>query len=141
MFFDFASTRLFEYLPKIILPAVGATLRMLFFSMILGLIIGTLVAIVLILTSPHGLKPNQRVYNVLGFIVNMIRAFPVIILIVAISPLTRALVGTSIGEQAAIVPLTLSAFPVIARYIESSILEVDQNLILRLVLLGPVTGK
>ncbi|MCB2215832.1 MAG: ABC transporter permease [Desulfobulbaceae bacterium] len=127
---DFETTRLFEYMPKIILPAVSATVRMLLFSMILGLIIGTLVAIVLVLTSPHGLKPNPRVYKVLGFIVNMIRAFPVIILIVAISPLTRAIVGTSIGEKAAIVPLTLSAFPVIARYIEASILEVDPNLIL-----------
>ncbi len=127
---DFTTTRLFEYMPKIILPAVGATVRMLFFSMTLGLIIGILVSIVFVLTSPHGLKPNHKVYNALGFIVNMLRAFPVIILIVAISPLSRAIVGTSIGEKAAIVPLTLAAFPVIARYIEASILEIDQNLIL-----------
>ena len=60
----------------------------------------------------------------------MVRSFPVIILIVAISPLTRALVGTSIGEKAAIVPLTLAAFPVIARYMETSLLEVDRNVVL-----------
>ena len=60
----------------------------------------------------------------------MIRSFPVIILIVAISPLTRMMVGTSVGEKAAIVPLTLAAFPVIARYMETSLLEVDRDVVL-----------
>ncbi|CVK18913.1 Methionine import system permease protein MetP [Sporomusa sphaeroides DSM 2875] len=130
MFFDLSSTRLLEYLPKIILPAVVSTLQMLFFSMLFGFIIGTLVAILLVMTSPYGLKPNKKIYNTVSFIVNMIRSFPVIILIVAISPITRALVGTSIGEEAAIVPLTLAAFPVIARYMEASLQEVDTNVIL-----------
>ncbi|SCM79361.1 D-methionine transport system permease protein MetI [uncultured Sporomusa sp.] len=130
MFFDLSSTRLLEYLPEIILPAVVSTLQMLFFSMLFGFIIGTLVAILLVMTSPYGLKPNKKLYNTVSFIVNMIRSFPVIILIVAISPVTRALVGTSIGEEAAIVPLTLAAFPVIARYMEASLQEVDTNVIL-----------
>ncbi|WP_198930961.1 methionine ABC transporter permease [Sporomusa sphaeroides] len=117
-------------MPKIILPAVVSTLQMLFFSMLFGFIIGTLVAILLVMTSPYGLKPNKKIYNTVSFIVNMIRSFPVIILIVAISPITRALVGTSIGEEAAIVPLTLAAFPVIARYMEASLQEVDTNVIL-----------
>lgn len=130
MFFDLSTTRLFEYLPKTILPAVGSTLQMLFFSMLFGFIIGTFVAIILVMTSPYGLKPNIKIYKIVGFIVNMIRSFPVIILIVAITPLTRVLVGTSIGEKAAIVPLTLAAFPVIARYMEASLLEVDINVIL-----------
>ncbi len=130
MFFDFSTTRLFEYLPKIIIPALFATLRMLFFSMILGFIIGTIVAVLLVITSPYGLKPNKRFYKILGFVVNMIRSFPVIILIVAISPITRAIVGTSVGEKAAIVPLTIAAFPVIARYMETSLQEVGTNVIL-----------
>ncbi|WP_353106989.1 methionine ABC transporter permease [Acetoanaerobium noterae] len=130
MFINFSDTRLFEYLPKVILPALFATLRMLFFSMILGLVIGSIVAVVLVITSPYGLKPNKRIYRALDFIINMIRSFPVIILIVAISPITRILVGTSVGEKAAIVPLTIAAFPVIARYIEASLLEVNKNLIL-----------
>lgn len=130
MFFDLSSTRLLEYLPEIILPAVVSTLQMLFFSMLFGFIIGTLVAILLVMTSPYGLKPNKKLYNTVSFIVNMIRSFPVIILIVAISPVTRALVGTSIGEVAAVVPLTLAAFPVIARYMEASLQEVDTNVIL-----------
>lgn len=98
--------------------------------MVLGFIIGTGVAILLVMTSPYGLKPNKKVYNTVSFLVNMIRSFPVIILIVAISPVTRVIVGTSIGEEAAIVPLTLAAFPVIARYMEASLLEVDTNVIL-----------
>lgn len=130
MFFDLTTTRLFEYLPEIIIPAIGSTLYMLLVSMVLGFIIGTAVAIILVMTSPYGLKPNKKIYKTVGFIVNMIRSFPVIILIVAISPLTRAIVGTSIGEEAAIVPLTLAAFPVIARYMEASLLEVDNNVIL-----------
>jgi D-methionine transport system permease protein len=130
MFVNLANTRLFEYMPEIILPAIGSTLVMLFFSMLLGFAIGTVVAIILATTSPFGLKPNSKVYKIVGFAVNMIRSFPVIILIVAISPVTRALVGTSIGEKAAIVPLTLAAFPVIARYMEASLLEVDRNVIL-----------
>lgn len=130
MFFDPSTTRLFEYLPEIIIPAVGSTLQMLFFSMLFGGVIGTLVAILLVTTSPYGLKPNRKIYKTAGFIVNMLRSFPVIILIVAISPLTRAVVGTSIGEKAAIVPLTLAAFPVIARYMEASLQEVDANVIL-----------
>ena len=130
MFFDLSSTRLLEYLPEIILPAVISTLQMLFFSMLFGFVIGTLVAILLVMTSPYGLKPNTKIYNTVSFIVNMIRSFPVIILIVAISPITRTLVGTSIGEEAAIVPLTLAAFPVIARYMEASLQEVDTNVIL-----------
>lgn len=130
MFFDLSTTRLFEYLPQIIIPAIWSTLSMLFFSMVFGFIIGTGVAILLVTTSPYGLKPNNRVYKTVGFIVNMIRSFPVIILIVAISPVTRAIVGTSIGEKAAIVPLTLAAFPVIARYMEASLREVDVNVVL-----------
>ncbi|WP_312202533.1 methionine ABC transporter permease [Anaerospora hongkongensis] len=130
MFFDLATTRLFEYLPRIIIPAIGSTLYMLLCSMVLGFLTGTGVAILLVMTSPYGLKPNRKVYNTVSFIVNMIRSFPVIILIVAISPVTRVIVGTSIGEEAAIVPLTLAAFPVIARYMEASLLEVDANVIL-----------
>lgn len=130
MFFNLGTTRLFEYLPAIIVPAIAATLYMLVCSMLLGFILGTGVAILLVMTSPYGLKPNRKVYQTVSFMVNMIRAFPVIILIVAMSPLTKAIVGTSIGEEAAIVPLTLAAFPVIARYMEASLLEVDPNVIL-----------
>lgn len=129
MFFNLETTRLFEYLPKIIWPAFLATLKMLFLSMAFGLLIGFLVAIVLVLTSPDGLSPNKSIYKVTDFIVNMIRSFPVIILIVAVTPLTKMIIGTSVGWEAAVVPLTIAAFPIIARLIESALQEVDQNVI------------
>ena len=129
MYFNLENTRLLEYLPKVILPAFWATLKMLFFSMFLGLIMGFLTALVLVLTSPHGLSPRQKIYKTVDFVVNLIRSFPVIILIVAVTPLTRMIIGTSVGEKAAIVPLTLAAFPVIARLIETSLLEVNPSIV------------
>lgn len=115
---------------KIIVPAIFSTARMLGFSMLFGLIIGTAAAMLLVMTSPFGLRPKPKLYAVISFVINMIRSFPVIILIVAMSPVTRAIVGTSIGEKAAVVPLTLAAFPVIARYMEASLLDVDRDVIM-----------
>ena len=127
---NFTSTRLFEYIPKIIIPALFATLRMLLFSMIISVIFGTVIGIVLTVTGSGDLKENKKIYGIVSFLVNTIRAFPVIILIVAITPLTKLIAGTSIGEQAAIVPLSIAATPVIARLIQSSFDEVDRNLII-----------
>ena len=127
---NFTSTRLFEYIPKIIIPALFATLRMLLFSMIISVISGTVIGIILTVTGSGDLKENKKIYGIVSFLVNTIRAFPVIILIVAITPLTKLIAGTSIGEQAAIVPLSIAATPVIARLIQSSFDEVDRNLII-----------
>ena len=127
---NFSSTRLLEYIPKIIVPALFATLRMLLFSMIISLILGTAIGIILTVTGSSDLKENKKIYNTVSFLVNTIRAFPVIILIVAITPLTKLIAGTSIGEQAAIVPLSIAATPVIARLIQSSFDEVDRDLII-----------
>ena len=127
---NFTSTRLFEYIPKIIIPALFATLRMLLFSMIISVIFGTVIGIILTVTGSGDLKENKKIYGIVSFLVNTIRAFPVIILIVAITPLTKLVAGTSIGEQAAIVPLSIAATPVIARLIQSSFDEVDRNLII-----------
>jgi D-methionine transport system permease protein len=122
-------TKFWRYLTEIIAPSIGATWRMLSFSMILALFFGFIIAVVLITYGPKGLKPNKRIYRILDFVVNVIRSFPIIILIVAISPITRFVVGTTIGEKAAILPLTVSAVPFIARIIENSFLEVDRQLI------------
>ena len=127
---NFSSTRLFEYIPKIIIPALFATLRMLLFSMIISIIFGTIIGIILTVTGSGDLKENKKIYNTVSFLVNTIRAFPVLILIVAITPLTKLIVGTSIGEQAAVVPLSIAATPVIARLIQNSFDEVDRNLII-----------
>ena len=96
---------------------------------IIATILGFILAIILVLTKPKGLKPNKYVYSVVGFVVNIVRSFPFIILLVALIPFTRFLIGTSIGETAAIVPITIGAAPFIARIIESALNEVDEGLI------------
>lgn len=118
-----------KYFSGIIFPAIISTIRMLSISMVLAIIGGFLLGLILILYSPDGLKPNKKIYNLVDFIINTLRSFPIIILIVAISPLTRLIVGTTIGEKAAIFPLTISAIPFMARIIESSLREVDKQLI------------
>ncbi|NLK52320.1 MAG: ABC transporter permease [Syntrophomonadaceae bacterium] len=117
------------YMDKIIMPAFFTTLKMLAISIALGTILGFLLAMVLTLTDEKGLYPQKWVYGILDFIVNTIRSFPFIILMVAIVPFTRLIAGTSIGERAAIVPLTIVAAPFIARVIDNSMKEVDRQLI------------
>lgn len=111
------------------LVAFGETLYMVFFSSLLSLILGFALSIVLIFTRKDGLRPNETVYRVLDLIINIFRSFPFIILIIAIIPLTRLIVGKSIGSTAAIVPLTIAAIPFVARLIEASLLEVDKGVI------------
>ncbi|NLD04418.1 MAG: ABC transporter permease [Synergistaceae bacterium] len=92
-------------------------------------ILGFAVAIVLIMTGSNGLKPNKSVYSTLSLIVNLLRSFPFIILMIAIIPLTRFIAGTSIGSTASIVPLTIAATPFVARLMEGSLLEVDPGIV------------
>lgn len=100
---------------------VGST----FFSVILGFI----PAIVLTVTAPDGLRPNKVIYGILDFLVNTFRSFPFIILMVIVIPFTRLLAGKAIGTKAALVPLTISAIPFIARVIETALRGVDSGLI------------
>lgn len=119
-----------EYLVKIIFPSIGATLRMTFYSMFIACVVGFFLAILLILFGPNNsFNPKPKVYKTLDFFINIVRSFPIIILIVAISPITKILVGTTIGEKAAIFPLTVAAIPFVARIIENALLEVDKQLI------------
>ena len=118
-----------KYFNGIIAPSIGTTLKMLFFSMIIAFVVGFMLAILLVIHGPQGLRPHKRIYNFMDFIVNSIRSFPIIILIVAISPITKLIVGTTIGPSAAIFPLSLAATPFIARIIENSLKEVDKQLI------------
>jgi len=121
--------KLDAYLVRIILPAVFATLRMLAASVSLGTFFGFILAMILTLTDKNGLHPNKWVFAVLDFFVNTIRSFPFIILMVAIVPFTKLVAGSSMGERAAIVPLTVAAAPFMARIIDNSMKEVDRQLI------------
>ncbi|RXI47014.1 methionine transporter [Clostridium tetani] len=99
------------------------------FSTLFAVILGFILAIILIVTNEKGLKPNKIIYNMLDFIINILRSFPFIILMVAIIPITKVIVGKSIGREATIVPLIIAAAPFVARIIETSLKEVDTGLI------------
>ncbi len=114
---------------EILIEGFNKTIIMVFFSTLFSVIIGFIPAIILIVTAPKGLKPNKTIYNTLDTIINILRGFPFIILMVAIMPLTKLIVGKSIGTTAAIVPLTIAAAPFVARIIESSLKEVDPGVV------------
>ncbi|WP_252230495.1 MULTISPECIES: methionine ABC transporter permease [unclassified Clostridium] len=114
---------------EIIIIALKQTLIMVLTSTIFSVILGFVPAILLTITSDDGLKPNKFMYSILDFIVNTLRSFPFVILMVIIMPLTKLLVGKSTGTLAAIVPLTIAAAPLVSRIIESALREVDKGVI------------
>ena len=114
---------------EILIPAFNKTIAMVFFSTLFSLILGFIPAIILVVTAPNGLNPNKIIYRVLDTIINILRGFPFLILMVAIIPFTKLIVGKSIGTPAAIVPLTIAAAPFVARIIESSLKEVDPGVV------------
>ena len=122
-------TNFLEFAKDILIEAFFQTLYMTAVATIFATIIGFIIAITLVITDSNGLRPNKKLNDVLGGIINTIRSFPFIILMVAIIPLTRFIVGKAIGVNAALVPLTIGAAPFIARVIESSLKEVDKGLI------------
>ncbi|MBP6346002.1 methionine ABC transporter permease [Neisseriaceae bacterium CLB008] len=105
------------------------TLFMVAVSLLGGGLLGAVIGIVLVMTRPDGVRPNKVVYNVLNPLVNMLRSLPFIILLVAILPFTKFVVGTSIGTTAAIVPLIVYIGPFIGRLVENSLLEVGPGII------------
>src|SRR5690606_9632972 len=109
--------------------AILQTFYMVSVTVILGVIFGTLVGTLLYLTRTGSISANKPMNTILNAIVNFIRSFPFLILAIAIVPLTRLIVGTSIGTTAAIVPLTISCIPYFARFVESALLEVNRGVI------------
>lgn len=122
-------TNFLLYFERIIGPSIFATLRMIIAIMIGATFFGFIVAVALVLYGPYGLEEKPKVYKTIDFCVNSIRSFPVLILIVAMSPITRMVVGTTIGEKAAILPLGIAATAFMARLLENSFIEVDKQLI------------
>lgn len=116
-------------LANLLYKATLETLYMSLVSTILAFIIGLCLAVILILTKKGGLAQNIAIYRTLDIIVNTLRSFPFIILMIVLFPLTKLIIGTSIGTSAAIVPLTIGSAPFIARLIEAAMLEVDKGVI------------
>ncbi|MGO2747626.1 methionine ABC transporter permease [Microbacterium sp.] len=115
--------------PELFLEALAATFYMLGVSLFLGSILGIIIGILVVVTRPGGVKPNRVISLVLNVFINITRSLPFIILLVAILPFTRFVAGSSIGVNAAIVPLTIMIAPFIGRLVENSLLEVPEGIV------------
>lgn len=120
--------RIIELLPEMI-KAFGETIYMIGIALIVALIIGLPLGIILFVTDKGLFWENAGVKSILGFIVNMVRSVPFIILLVAITPLTILVAGSPIGPTAASVSLSVAAIPFFARIVETSLREIDKGVI------------
>jgi D-methionine transport system permease protein len=124
----FDLTHLIELIPDIN-TAFFQTIYMIAISLVIAVVIGLPLGILLFVTDRGLFWENRTIQNVVGFIVNMVRSIPFIILLVALSPLTKALVGSTIGPTAASVSLSVAAIPFFARIVESALREIDKGVI------------
>ena len=122
-------SNLVRYFPNVILPAILDTLVMVVGSAVLAIFFGILLGVVLILTDKDGLSPHPVIYAVLGRLTDIVRSFPMMILIVAIAPLTRMVIGTKVGVRAAIFAITIGSTPYATRMTENSLRTVDPKLV------------
>ena len=123
-----------ELLQKIIsqglLQALGETLLMTFVPTILAFVIGLPLGILLVTGDEKGIRPLPRwLMKLLNFLINILRSVPFLILLIVVLPLSRALVGTTVGTRAILVPLVVAAFPFVARLVETSVREVDPGVV------------
>ena len=110
--------------------AAAQTAVMVVFSTLFSLLLGFPLGILLCTSDPQsGIRPRPALYQILTRIVNALRSFPFIILMIVLFPLSRVIVGTSIGTKATIVPLSIAAAPFVARIIESALKEVDRGVV------------
>ena len=114
---------------ELLLEGTWETLIMVSVSTVLAYVIGVPLGVALIVTQPQCIRPHRAVYVVLGWIVNIGRSLPFAILLVALMPYTRLIVGTAIGVKGAIPPLVISAAPFVARMVETSLSEVDAGVV------------
>lgn len=113
----------------LLIGGVQDTLYMTVVSTLFAYLLGLPLAILLVLTSPKGLRPAPVFYRVMDVVVNVFRSIPFLILMILVIPITRAIAGKAYGSTATIVPLVFAAAPYVARMIESSLLEVDPGVI------------
>jgi len=118
-----------DRLITLIIPAFKETIYMVSITTLLAILIGTPIGVLLVSTRKKHILENNVLHQTLSYIVNLGRSFPFIILMIFIIPFTRLLVGTSIGTNAAIIPLTMATIPFYARVIENALLEVDWGII------------
>ncbi len=113
----------------VLLKGTLETLYMVFTSTIFAYILGLPLGVIMVTTAPNGIRPNKAANELLGTVINVGRSIPFIILMVAIIPFTRLVVGKAIGSTAAIVPLVIAAAPFVARMVESSLDEINPGVV------------
>lgn len=121
--------------------AIIDTLLMLVISGLISMVIGILLAVIVVVTRKDGLKENQPVFWILDKIINLFRSIPFIILIPTVAVLSRALFGTTIGIEGALVPLVIGTAPFVARQMESAIMEIDPGIIEASIAMGLSTKE
>lgn len=119
-----------------ILMGLLETLYMTLFSTLLAYVLGLPLGVLLVTSEKDGIMPLPKLNKVLNLIVNILRSVPFLILLIAVIPFTRFIIGTTIGSTATVVPLVIAAAPFIARLVESSIKEVDKGVIEAAVSMG-----
>ena len=118
-----------QTLLKLLAEGTVETLIMTLLGTLMSYVIGLPVGVSLIVTGPNGIKPMPLYNRVMGFIVNVIRSMPFLILMIAFTPYIRKVIGTGIGTRAVTAALVLAAWPFVARMVEQSLLEVDSGVI------------
>ena len=121
--------------------AIIDTLIMLIVSGLISVIIGIFLAVIVVITRKDGLKENEPVFWILDKIINLFRSIPFIILIPTVAVLSRALFGTTIGIEGALVPLVIGTAPFVARQMESAIMEIDPGIIEASIAMGLSTKE
>ncbi len=126
---------------QMLTQSLNETVYMVGISVLLSELLGIPLGVVLVITDKGGIAENRLINGVLATVVNIARSIPFIILLVAIIPFTRLVVGTSIGTAAATVPLTVAAIPFVARVVESALKEVDSGVVEAAVSMGASTWQ
>ena len=116
-------------LQNLVLAATGQTLYMVGFSLGIAIAVGVPIGVFLVISTPGHILPRPRHNAILGSIINTGRSIPFVILLFLLMPLTKLLVGVSIGTKGAIFPLAVAAIPFVARLVESSLQEIDPGVI------------
>ena len=123
-------------LTHLIVSPTLETIYMVLFSTLFATLLGFPLGVALVVTEKGGLLENETIYRTLDSIVNICRSFPFIILMIVLFPLSRIIVGTTIGTTASIVPLSIGAAPFVGRVVESSLKEVEKGLVEAAVSMG-----
>lgn len=121
---------------QLLLNATGETLYMMLLAGLFTLLIGLPLGVVLFISRRGGLLPLPRLNRALGAVINLGRSLPFVVMLIALIPLTRLIVGTTLGSTAAVVPITIGAFPFFARIVETALDEVDKGRIEAIVAMG-----